>query len=88
MRPRVEALLRNKQPQLPVSTGMKHRGVDYTVVQGIGQHVWKWSLSLDASPLKTGQAATKAQALSEAERAIDRALASKKLRLVPPRTES
>jgi len=86
--PEVEALLRNKQPPLPVSTGMKHRGLDYTVVQGIGQHIWKWSVSLDASPPTTGQAATKAQAVSEAERAIDRALAPKKLRLVPPRTES
>jgi hypothetical protein len=47
---------------------MKHRGVDYTVVQGIGQHIWKWSVSLDASPPTTGQAATKAQAVSEAER--------------------
>jgi hypothetical protein len=33
----------------------------------------------------TGQAATKADAVAEAERAIDRALAPKKLRLVPPR---
>jgi hypothetical protein len=32
----------------------------------------------------TGQAATKSQAAAEAERAIDRALAPKKLKLVPP----
>jgi hypothetical protein len=30
---------------------------------------------------------TKAEAVSEAERAIDRALAAKNLRLVPPKTE-
>ena len=35
----------------------------------------------------TGQAATKAEAVAEAERAIDRALAPKKLRLVPPPRE-
>jgi hypothetical protein len=79
---------RNKQAPHPVAIGMKHRGVEYTVVQGIGQHIWKWSVSLDASPPTNGQAATKAQAVSEAERAINRALAPKKLRLVPPRTES
>ena len=32
----------------------------------------------------TGQAATKAEAVAEAERAIDRALAPKKLKLVRP----
>jgi hypothetical protein len=32
-----------------------------------------------------GQAAIKSEATAEAERAIDRALAPKKLRLVPPR---
>jgi hypothetical protein len=24
---------------------MKHRGVEYTIVQGIGRHIWKWSVA-------------------------------------------
>jgi len=62
---------------------MKYRGIEYAVVQGIGRHLWKWSVSFDANPVR-GQAATKSEAVAEAERAIDRALAPKKLRLVPP----
>ena len=65
---------------------MKYRGVEYTVVQGIGRHVWKWSVSLDSGSVG-GRTATKSEAVAEAERAIDRALAPKKLRLVQPKTE-
>jgi hypothetical protein len=62
---------------------MKYRGIEYAVVQGIGRHLWKWSVSFDANPVR-GQAATKSEAVAEAERAIDRELAPKKLRLVSP----
>ena len=77
---------RGSEPRsaIPVSTGMKYRGVEYALIQGLGRQVWKWSVSLDADRSATGQAATKAEAASQAERAIDRALALKKLRLVPP----
>jgi hypothetical protein len=44
--------------------------------------LWKWSVSFDSNHSATGQAATKREAVAEAERAIDRALAVKKLRLV------
>ncbi len=60
---------------------MKYRGIEYTVVQGLGRQLWKWSLSV-ADVVIRGQAATKSEAVAEAERAIDRALAPKKLRLV------
>jgi hypothetical protein len=63
---------------------MKYRGIEYSVVQGIGRHVWKWSVSGTNVSAK-GQAASKSEAVAEAERAIDRALPPKKLRLVPPR---
>jgi len=69
------------------SKQMKHRDIEYTLVQGVGRHIWKWSVVLDGSPSATGQAMTKAEAVSEAERAIDRALALKKIRLVPPKAE-
>ena len=62
---------------------MRYRDVEYTVVQGIGRQLWKWGLVLNGKCL-TGQAATKPQAVAEAERAIDRALAPRKLKLVRP----
>jgi hypothetical protein len=63
---------------------MRYRDIEYSLVQGIGRHLWKWSASV-AGVVITGQAATKSEAVAEAERAIDRALAPKrKLRLVPP----
>ena len=61
---------------------MKHRDIEYAVVQGIGGHVWKWSGAFSADHRAAGQAMTKAEAISQAERAIDRALAAKKLRLI------
>jgi hypothetical protein len=60
---------------------MKHRDVEFTVIQGIGRHLWKWGFAWNGKAV-TGQAATKAEAVREATRAIDRALALKKLRLV------
>ena len=62
---------------------MKYRDIEYTVVQGIARQLWKWSASVAGTMLR-GQAATKGEAVAEAERAIDRAVAPKKLRLVPP----
>ena len=62
---------------------MKYRDIEYTVVQGLGRQLWKWGFALEANAV-TGQAATKAEAVAEAERAIDRAVARKKLRLVHP----
>lgn len=63
---------------------MKYRGIEYSVVQGIGRHVWKWSVWLDTGVSVGGRTATKPEAVAEAERAIDRALASNKLRPAPP----
>jgi hypothetical protein len=60
---------------------MKYRDVEYTVVQGLGRQLWKWGFAIEGRAL-TGQAATKAEVVAEAERAIDKALTSKKLKLV------
>jgi hypothetical protein len=62
---------------------LKYRDVEYTVVQGIERQLWKWAISVDGIFIK-GQAVTKAAAVAAAERAIDRAHAQKKLRLVRP----
>ena len=62
---------------------MKYRGIEYTVVQGIARQVWKWSVSV-AGVVINGRAKTRSDAVTNAERAIDRALAPKKRRVVPP----
>jgi hypothetical protein len=61
---------------------MKYRDIEYTVVQGIERGVWKWSASVDGVVIM-GQAAIKSEAVTAAEKAIDRALAAKRERLVP-----
>ena len=59
---------------------MKYGDVEYTVVPGLG----RLGLVLEGTAV-TGQAATKAEAVADAERAIDRALGRKKLKLVRPK---
>ena len=61
---------------------MEYRDIEYTVVQGIRRNLWKWSASV-ANVVITGQSYSKSEAVVEAEKAIDRALAPKKVRLVP-----
>ncbi len=61
---------------------MKYRDIEYTVVQGIERGVWKWSASV-ADVVISGQQPIKPEAVAAAEKAIDRALTSKKVRLVP-----
>ena len=63
---------------------MKYRDIEYAVVQGVGRQMWKWSASV-ADVVITGQAYSKLAAMVEAEQAIDRALALKKVRLVSPK---
>jgi hypothetical protein len=65
---------------------LKYRDIEYTVVQGIGRQLWKWGFAIGGKAV-TGQAATKSEAMAEAERAIDRTLAPKKLRLLRPDRE-
>ena len=61
---------------------LKHRNIEYTIVQGLGRQLWQWSLIINGITLN-GRAATKSEAIAEAERAIDRSLSPKKLKLVP-----
>ena len=61
---------------------MEYRYIEYTVVQDIRRNLWKWSASV-ANVVITGQSYSKSEAVVEAEKAIDRALAPKKVRLVP-----
>jgi hypothetical protein len=63
---------------------MKYRGIDYAIVEGTGGHMWRWS-ALIGGAVKTGQAHSKQAATVAAEKAIDRAVALKKVRLAPPK---
>jgi len=62
---------------------IEYRQIECALVQGIGQHTWKWSASV-AGVVITGQEQTKAAAIATAEKAIDRALAVKKRDLFRP----
>jgi hypothetical protein len=62
---------------------MKYRETEYAIVEGTGGHMWRWS-SFAGGAVVTGQAHSKQAAMVAAEKAIDRALAIKKVRLVPP----
>ena len=66
---------------------IEYRQVEYALVQGIGGNIWKWSASIGGAVI-AGQAHSKAAAVTAAEKAIDRALAVNKVRLVPPETPS
>jgi hypothetical protein len=67
---------------------MRYRDIEYTIVQGIGRDIWKWTVSLDPNHTATGTAAIKSAAVAEAERTIDRALTLRRLRLVQPKDEN
>jgi hypothetical protein len=62
---------------------MKYRDIEYTVVQGVERGLWKWTASV-AGVVIMGQAGIKSKAVAAAEKAIDRALGSKKMRSAPP----
>jgi hypothetical protein len=62
---------------------MEYQGKRYNVVQGIDGN-WKWLVDDLAGHTKSGTAPSRAAGIKAAERAIDKALAPKKVRLVPP----
>jgi hypothetical protein len=62
---------------------MEYRGAEYAVVERSGRYMWRWSAFIGGAVL-TGQAHSKQAAMVSAEKAIDRALAIQKIRLVPP----
>jgi hypothetical protein len=61
---------------------LKYQDIEFTIVQGLGRELWKWSLTIEDVTLK-GQAATKSEAIAEAERAIDRSLSRNKFEGCP-----
>ena len=62
---------------------MDYRGKQYSVVQGIDT-MRRWSVTDLDGHTKSGTAPSRPAGIKGAERAIDKALAPKKERLVPP----
>jgi hypothetical protein len=62
---------------------MEYRGQQYSVVRGIDGK-WKWSFEQDGHTRSGLTAGGRHAAIRMAERAIERATAPKKRRLVPP----
>ena len=76
--------MKRREPKKAVTIfyEMEHRGIEYTVVQGIERGLWKWSASV-AGVVLIGKKDTRLAAVAAAETAIDRALTSKRGRLDP-----
>src|SRR5450759_3314855 len=47
---------------------MNHRGIEYTIVQGIGRDTWRWTVLLGNNIYKSGQAMGKPEAVGNATR--------------------
>jgi hypothetical protein len=63
---------------------MEYRGKRFTIVQGIGLNSWKWTVHLDEKTVKSGEAASRSAAKNSVVWLIDKALAPKKLKPIPP----
>ncbi len=63
---------------------MEHREKIYTVVQGIRPSSWIWTVHLDDRTEKSGEAVSRRDAQLKAVAIIDKALAPKRSKLVPP----
>ena len=52
---------------------MRYRGIEYSVVQGIERHHWKWAATVSGTKI-SGYGSTRDEAIGNAEKAIERAL--------------
>jgi hypothetical protein len=59
---------------------MEYRGKHYTIVQGIGPDSWKWKVHLDERTVRSGEAKTREAAKTSVIWAVDKALASKRVK--------
>ena len=53
---------------------MEHKGVEFEIIQTANPSCWKWTAFLDAMRMRTGVALTRADAVLDAELAIERSL--------------
>jgi hypothetical protein len=52
---------------------MLYRGIEYSVVQGIVRHHWKWAATVSGTKM-SGYGSTRDEAIGNAEKAIERAI--------------
>jgi|SRR5215216_1297543 len=52
---------------------MLYRGIEYSVVQGIVRHHWKWAATVSGTKI-SGYGSTRDEAIGNAEKAIERAI--------------
>jgi len=57
---------------------MLHRGIEYSVVQGIVRHQWKWAATVSGTKI-SGYGNTRGAAIGNAEKAIERAIQKQRL---------
>jgi hypothetical protein len=53
---------------------MEHKAIQFEIIQTINPCCWKWIVFLDATRTRTGVALTRADAVLDAELAIEKAL--------------
>jgi hypothetical protein len=56
---------------------MEYKAIQFEIIQATIPFCWKWIVFLDATRMRTGIALTRADAVFNAEFAIDKALASR-----------
>jgi hypothetical protein len=62
---------------------MEYRGKNYSIVQGAGPHSWKWMVQLDEKTIKSGEAPSREAAKNNVVWQVDKALATRKVKLQP-----
>jgi hypothetical protein len=52
---------------------MLYRGIEYSIVQGIERHLWKWAATVAGTEI-SGRGGTRDEAIENAKKAIARAI--------------
>ena len=58
-------------------TNMRHRDIEYEVVQTVSPTGWKWTFQIEGQQMKTGNAGSRAIATVLVQAAIDKAIRMK-----------
>ena len=58
---------------------MLYRGIDYSVVQGIERHLWKWAATVSGIKI-SGYGRTRNEAIGNAEKAIERTIQTQRFK--------
>ena len=60
---------------------MLYRGIEYSVVQGIERHLWKWAATVSGTKI-SGYGRTRDEAIDNAEKAIERVIQRQRFKQV------